>query len=245
MASRFRPATLAAAHAAFKKRRGTPMTTDEALEALESHAPTLNEDSLTDPRMVIVAQGFGPVVISSVRWLANHGVDISLVRFQPYRSADGGLLVTFSRLFPLLDLEKTTVAPGVATSDVSNAQLPVVDWSRADLVALGRIANPCTKTALELCAATPEVPVKLTDIIGTAGISRPTGRAQLAGLTMMVKNRFARRNWPFETRWAADGTPQAFYVMPKATAERWLIAASELEAEQSIEPIHAGMYPSA
>ena len=50
---------------------------------------------------------------------------------------------------------------------------------------------------------------------------------------MVVKNRFGRRNWPFAQRWAADGTPQAFYAMSPATAARWREAAIQLDAEQS------------
>ena len=50
---------------------------------------------------------------------------------------------------------------------------------------------------------------------------------------MVVKNRFGRRNWPFAQKWAADGTPQAFYAMSPATAARWLEAAIQLDAEQS------------
>jgi hypothetical protein len=50
---------------------------------------------------------------------------------------------------------------------------------------------------------------------------------------MVVKNRFGRRNWPFAPRWAADGTPQAFYAMSDATAARWHDAAIQLDAEQS------------
>ncbi len=50
---------------------------------------------------------------------------------------------------------------------------------------------------------------------------------------MVVKNRFARRNWPFAQKWAADGSPQAFYAMSVATAARWREAAIQLDAEQS------------
>lgn len=230
MASRFKLETLAAAHAAFKARRGTPMTVDEALEALQAHAPTLSDETLGEPRVVVVAQGFGPVVISSVVWLRKRGVDISLVRFQPYRLADGRVLVTFSRLFPLPELP--IVAPGTL-ADVPTNALPSVEWTTADLVALGQIANLTTRTTLDICAERPDSSVSLTEIVETAGISRPAGRGQLAGLTMVVKNRFGRRNWPFAAKWAADGTPQAFYAMPAATAVRWREAAIRLEAEQS------------
>ena len=231
MASRFTLKTLASAFAAFKSRRGMAMAVDGATEALQTHAPALSDETLGEPRVVVVAQGFSPVVISSVVWLKKRGVDISLVRFQPYQTGDGQVFVTFSRLFPLPELP--IVAPGTPIAEVPTNALHSVEWTTADLVALGRIANLTTRTTLDLCAERPDTVVSLTEIVETAGVTRPAGRAQLAGLTMVVKNRFGRRNWPFAPRWAADGTPQAFYAMSVATAARWRDAAIQLDAEQS------------
>jgi hypothetical protein len=231
MASRFTLKTLASAHAAFKTRRGIAMTVDEATEALQTHAPTLSDETLSEPRVVVVAQGFTPVVISSVVWLKKRGVDISLVRFQPYQTGDGQVFVTFARLFPLPELP--IVIPGTRIAEVPTNALPSVEWTTADLVALGQIANLTTRTALDLCAERPDSTVSLTEIVESAGVSRPAGRGQLAGLTMVVKNRFRRRNWPFAPKWAADGTPQAFYEMSVATAARWREAAIQLDVEQS------------
>lgn len=236
MASRFTLETLAAAHAAFKTRRGTPMTPDEATEALQSHAPTLSDETLSEPRVVVVAQGFSPVVISSVVFLKKRGVDIALVRFQPYQTGDGRVFVTFSRLFPLPELP--LVAPGTPMAEVPTNALPAVEWTTADLIALGHIANLTTRTALDLCAEQPDTAVSLTDIVESAGVSRAGARGQLAGLTMVVKNRFGRRNWPFDFRWAADGTSQAFYAMSVAMAARWREAATQLDAEHSDTSVH-------
>jgi hypothetical protein len=236
MASRFNLKTLAVAHAAFNTRRGLTMTLDQATEALQAHASTLSDETLTEPRVVVIAQGFGPVVISSVVWLAKRGVDISLVRFQPYKLAGGQVFVTFSRLFPLPDLEKSIVAPGTPTAEVPTDKLPWVEWSTPDLVALGRIANLTTRTTLDLCAEKPNGHVSLTEIVDAAGITRTSARGQLAGLTMAVKHRFGRRNWPFTLKWAVDGSQQAFYTMAAETAARWHKASIQLDAEQSDQP---------
>ncbi len=75
--------------------------------------------------------------------------------------------------------------------------------------------------------------MSLTEIVESAGISRAAGRGQLAGLTMVVRNRFGRKNWPFAQKWAADGTPQSFYATSSATASRWREAAIQLDSEQS------------
>ena len=233
MASRFRLESLAAAHASFCSARGTIMTAEQAAEALQSHAETVSDETLADPRVCVIAQGFSPVVISSVVWLAQRGVDISLVRFQPYQASSGQVLVTFSRLYPLPDIEKSIVAPGTPTATISTEKLPLVEWTVTDLVALGRVANVTTRTALDLCSERAGGNVSLTEIVDAGGMTRDQAKGQLAGLTMVTKRRFARRNWPFSVAWAADGTPQAFYTMSTETAALWQQAVVQLDAEQS------------
>lgn len=231
MASRFDLATLAAAHASFRAKRFQPTTTDQAIEAMTSFAESLSDETIADPRIVLVAQGFRPIVISSVVWLANRGIDISLVRFQPYRLEGGQVFVTFSRLFPLPEL--SIVGPGTPVAEVPTNELPHAEWTTLDLIGLGRVANLTTRTALDLCAEKPDVFVSLTDIVEAAGISRPTARAQLAGLTMVMKRRFGRRNWPFKVHFDVDGTSQAFYRMTSEAAGRWRDASIQLDVEQS------------
>ena len=233
MASRFRVDTIAVAHAAFATRRGRPMTADQAAEALQTHAAELSDETLADPRVVVIAQGFPPVVISAVVWLADRGVDVALVRFQPYQQPDGQVFVTFAQLFPLPDLEKSLVGPGTPIAEVPTDRLPSIEWSTADLIALGRIANATTRTTLDLCSEQPGSYMSLTEIVDAAGVSRPAARGQLAGLTMVVKRRFGRRNWPFTVTWAADGSQQASYVMAEEAARRWQEAAIQLDIEQS------------
>lgn len=233
MASRFQLGTIAAAHAAYLSRRGTSTTPDQAAEALQVHAETISDDTLADPRVVIIAQGFSPVVISSVVWLANHGVEVALVRFQPYQQPDGEVFVTFSRLYPLPDLDRSIVEPGMASPAVSAQLLPSVDWTTADLVALGRLANVTTRTVLDICSEKPDTHVSLTEIVNVAGVTRAQARGQLAGLTMVMKKRFGRRNWPFTVHWSVDGSQQAFYIMTSEAAAHWHQASIQLDAEHS------------
>jgi hypothetical protein len=237
MASRFDLESLAAAYAQFRARRGSEITIDQAVEALQAHADEVTEETIADPQIVVIAQGFSPVVVSSVVWLADRGVRISLVRFQAYRTVDGQVLATFSRLFPLPDLEKSIVSPGAAVTEVPTDKLPVVEWTTAELVQLGRVANATTRTALDLCAETPGEFVSLTQIVDAAGVTRPAARGQLAGLTMVMKRRFHRRNWPFKVAWAVDGTEQMSYSMNEPTALLWLEAAKQLDVEQSDEVV--------
>lgn len=233
MASQFNVKTLAGAYASYRTRRGTAMSAEAAAEELSTHAPGMTDESLANPRVAVIAQSFPPSVISSVVWLANRGVTLSLTRFQPYQLDDARVVVTFSRLFPLPTLEDSIVAPGTPLADVPNAQLPVVEWTTAELVALGRVANQTTRAVLDMCSERPGTYVSLTEIVEAANVSRPAARGQLAGLTMVMKSRFKRRNWPFVLKWAADGTQQASYTMSSPIAARWLEAAQQLDAENS------------
>jgi hypothetical protein len=233
MASRFRLETLAAAHTAFLGARGTAVTVEQAGEALLAHAELLSDETLANPKVVIVAQGFSPIVISSAVWLSQQGVDLSLVRFQPYRHASGQVFVTFSTLYPLPDIEKSLVAPGTPPAGIPSDKLPWVDWTEADLVALGRAANIVTKTTLDLCADRPDQFVSYAEIIETAGVTSPVARSQFAHLTMLVKRRFGRRNRPYVGDWNVDGTQQAFYKLPPDIAKLWHKAAAQLDAEQA------------
>ena len=100
MASQFNVKTLAGAYASYRTKRGTAMSTEAAAEELSTHAPGMTDESLANPRVAVIAQSFPPSVISSVVWLANRGVTLSLTRFQPYQLDDARVVVTFSRLFP-------------------------------------------------------------------------------------------------------------------------------------------------
>lgn len=233
MASRFHLETLAAAHAAFCAARGTTITTEQAGEALLAHAEIVSDETLANPRVVVIAQGFSPIVISATVWLAQQGVDLSLVRFQPYKDSTGHVFVTFSRLYPLPDIEKSLVAPGTPSTEISSEKLPWVDWSEADLVALGRAANIVTRTTLDLCSDKPDDYVSYSEIVEAASVTSPVARSQFAHLTMLIKRRFGRRNRPFTVEWNVDGTQQAFYTMPASTAEPWRKAVVQLDLEES------------
>lgn len=187
-----------------------------------------------------MAQGYSPLVISAVVWLADRGVDISLVQFQPYKRPTGEVLVTFSTLFPLPDLERSIIIPGDSGTEVSTGKLPFVEWTTEDLVKLGQIANLTTRSTLDLCSEQPAVPVSLTQIVDATGVARPAATAQLAGLTQTVKRRLERRNWPFTAQWDVDGTGQAFYVISEEAAKRWREAVVELDTEQSDAVVDSG-----
>lgn len=54
-----------------------------------------------------------------------------------------------------------------------------------------------------------------------AGRTQTQARADLAGLTMIVKSRFRRRNWPCGGEWAAGGEQQFYYRSLSEDHARW------------------------
>jgi hypothetical protein len=118
MASRILPESLADHYARFQSRRQSPMTADEALADLQSHAPELSQESLRRPRIVLLARDFSPLVTASVVWLSEMGLDLSLVQISAFRSyvygqAGSGTMpmISVSQLYPLREVEEFTISP--------------------------------------------------------------------------------------------------------------------------------------
>lgn len=212
MASRFEPDELAAAHAAFLSSRGELVSDTEALERLNSHTGySMDTETLRSPRIVLMASTFPPGVTATVVWLSEMGVDIALVQFQAYRAGEK-VLVSVSKLYPVRDVEEFTVAPTRTGRKVSaKPDLPHKPWLDDDYRKLAEIAgNPTVLAALELCSASPGEWVALRDVEALGGRTRPEARGDLAGLTMMVKARFDRSNWPLEAQWEGGGPGQIY-----------------------------------
>jgi hypothetical protein len=110
MASRFTPETLASQHARFLTRRGKVTSDSEALELLAAHVSELSIENLREPRLLLMARDFPPTVTATCVWLAERGLDITLLRFQAYRSEDQVLLTT-SQLYPVPDVEEFMISP--------------------------------------------------------------------------------------------------------------------------------------
>ena len=112
MASRFTPETLGHQHARFRRDRGDSVTEEAALADLEEHTDdkTLAVETLRQPRIVLLAASFPPVVTATAVWLREMGLDITLMRFQAYQT-DTETLVTVSQLLPVPTVEEFTVVP--------------------------------------------------------------------------------------------------------------------------------------
>ena len=111
MASRFSEETLVEQYRKFLTRGGAPADEDTARQQLLDHAGELDPDQLRRPRIVLVAGSFPPVVTSTVVWLTEMGLDLTLQRVQAYRVFDNRTVVTVSQLFPVPDVEDFTISP--------------------------------------------------------------------------------------------------------------------------------------
>jgi hypothetical protein len=128
-----------------------------------------------------------------------------------------------STLYPVPDVEEFTVAP-TRTARRASAQpdLPVVEWTQADYSRLAEVVtNATVLAALDLCATDPDTWIGLRDVESRADRTWHQARADLSGLTRMIKSRFERSNWPFEAQWEAEGPDQIYYSMTPEQAAMW------------------------
>jgi hypothetical protein len=110
MASRFTLKSLAEQHARFLSQRGTPCDDEEALTRLTTFAEDLAPEILPKPRIVLLAADYPPVVTATTVWLNEMGVDITLMKYQAYRT-DTETLLSVSQLYPVPTVEDFTVSP--------------------------------------------------------------------------------------------------------------------------------------
>lgn len=206
-----------------RKRRapdGGPFDVEEAKTHLQTQL-SVTEDSLRNPRVVLIASDFTPSVTNTVLWLIERELDISLVRFRPYRLDDGQVVVSFARILPVPDLEEFRINRRRADNAVA-----VVDngkpWDREGLARLERAANPATLALMDLCSQARGEPVTVAEIMALADITVGQVRGQLAGLTMLLKhprNGFAQKAWPVRIDWQPNGV--ANYYLPEDLAAEW------------------------
>jgi hypothetical protein len=238
MASRFTPETLASQHARFLSSRGQAVTDQEALNALEEHAEdqTLTVEALRQPRIVLLAASFPPVVTATAVWLREMGLDISLVQFKAYRT-DNETLVTVSQLLPVPTVEEFTVVPRGNVQAAGQQEYSTDPLSAGDFATLASsVTNVAVRGMLDLCARQPGEWVSYTEVCEFTGRSRPQLLAGLSGLSRLMKKRFGKNSWPFEARRMADRNDW-FSRMDEQQAAWWTTAtASEEDVSPSESP---------
>lgn len=218
-------------------------TKDQPLdvESIEAELETkwlLTADTIKSPRVVLIASDFPSSVTSTVVWLNEQGVSIDLVRFRPYQLQDGQVLVNFTRIFPIPNVEDFTIgkrAPGAQDSTPVGPGLP---WDLAGFERLAEQGNEVTLALLDLCAVADGGSVSVQDIALHASVTPAQVRGQLAGLTMRLrnpKNGFTQTTWPVEIKWLPGGV--ASYTLPADLVPLWTQARGlEPSADESQNP---------
>lgn len=237
MASRFTSADLGQQHAKFlsKSQKAEPPDADEALNLLNAHCDfSMSEESLRRPRIVLLASSYPPPVTATVVWLTEMGLDITLMRLQAYRT-ESEMLVTVSQLFPVKDVEEFVIGP--KPPDQIKNPFSFVTWTQDDIDDLRKtVVNPTVIAALDLCAKSPGIPISLSSIVESAGVTHSQAKGGLASLTVMVKQRFKRSNWPFTAQWGSGDDQQAYYFMTPEVAQLWHAAAVSLPGNEPQVP---------
>jgi len=108
MVSRFSLDILADVHAAHL---GGTTTTEEALAQLTEWAEGASDDTLSPPRIVLMAADFGATVTNTALFLYEAGIDIRLVRYQLYQTTTGEKILSITQLLPVPDAEEFMIRP--------------------------------------------------------------------------------------------------------------------------------------
>ncbi|HZS94996.1 MAG TPA: hypothetical protein VFA78_09380 [Chloroflexota bacterium] len=238
MASRFTEQQLADLHAEFLRRTGQGnLTTDESLEVLQNHAASgLFPDLLMQPRIVLLARDFSSTVTSSVVWLNEQGVEITLKRYRAYRTSSNETVVTISQYYPVLEVASFEVAPRLRARNARTiTDLPEVAWSAEDLELLASLSFEVPHAVLDLCSRCPDEWVRCSDVYESVNVERASGKAKLAVFTRALATRFHRRNHPWQYKWAAGDVKEMHYRLDSETAELWRTIRTRLASTVSIE----------
>jgi len=101
---------------AYAARRDGELSAAELQEELREWAPSLSDETLASPRIVLVSEDFGPVLRNTAMFLIQQGLDLRLVRVQLYRMSNATLALTASQLLPVPNTEEFMVGTRSAAS---------------------------------------------------------------------------------------------------------------------------------
>ncbi|MFF3037062.1 hypothetical protein [Arthrobacter citreus] len=223
MASRFEVDQLADAYLHFhSKESEAPTTAEEALAVLKTHAPGLSAETLRSPRIVLIAGSFPATLTSSVVWLAEQGIDFTLIQVGAYRLGDTHL-VTVSQVWPPPEAEDFVVAPSRAERNTkTSSTLPAVPWTHDDLTQLSTSAtSPTILATMDLCAASPGEWIGGDQVMELTRREKNAHRGDYGGFSITLRRRFERSNTPYEMNYAVGGTPQQYYRLSPEVAQLW------------------------
>lgn len=214
---------LVSAHAQYLSRRKIIAdATERLLDFLQVADPTEVAINTIRPAIILVSADFSREVTTTVLWLREVGIDIRCVRLRPYMLNDS-LLLDATQVIPLVEAESYLVQLRERATHDERQVWPDSPWTAADIQQLAPTLHPAVRLLVNLCAARAGEWVGFSEVVAQSGLTRPQLRGALAGLTMTVKHRFARQNWPFDAEWAGGGEGEMYYRIAPDMAPYWAI----------------------
>jgi hypothetical protein len=232
MASHFTLDQLAELHARFLERTSSQkLTNDEAEERLQAHVAAdveLAPDLFLSPRIVLLAESYPDTTTTSVVWLNDQGIEITLRRYNAYVTQGDETIVSVAQVYPLPEVG--VLSPGRAPKKRKPLEdLPIVPWTVGDFTKLIELGFPVPIEALNACGETPGQWVSANTIYERASIDPPSGRGRMAGFGFSVRTTFGRSNPPWEVQWMAGGEHCQYYKVDQGTAEEWHVALDSVD----------------
>lgn len=112
--------------------------------------------------------------------------------------------------------------PGHLPTPPAAGSDPKRPWTRDDVRQLkSMVHNPTILAVFDLAKERGGELVSFRDLEVHTERKYGQVRADLAGLTRMVRTRLNHEHWPFEAVWAADGNPSMSYRVPENVLQWW------------------------
>jgi len=173
------------------------------------------------PAIILAAADFSREVTTTVLWLRDQGIDIRCVRLRPYQF-NGATLLDASQVIPLPEAESYLVQLRERVAEVQKLELPDQAFAEEDFQRLAaELTNPSVRAIFTECSKRPGEWISFSEMLTVTGATHPQLRAALAGLTMWVKRRFERGNWPIDSSWSVTGDGQMHYRLDSERAAWW------------------------
>lgn len=125
LVSGFTIATLGQVHADWLNKTqpsDTPLSGESATGVLRDHVDDANwsDEVLQQTRLVLVAEEFPPLVLTTIQWLAYRAPELRIEchQYTVFKDASG-LMVAFDRLYPVNDLSDQLLTPSATTSSAA------------------------------------------------------------------------------------------------------------------------------
>lgn len=133
----FSKETLADAHADFLNRDAAePVSASDALHLLEDHVDgTWDNDILTVPRVILVAEDFTAQTYTTVSWLSDMAPNLSIEMHTVNAFLAGGsaapqTCIVFRRLYPIIDPATRVLTSGIASTSADSVANKIAEKQR-------------------------------------------------------------------------------------------------------------------